>query len=97
MLDNYMQLIRAVNVAGSLRISEDEIKEYETSLLDYLRGMKELYKEASIKPNHHIAMHLPDFLRRFGPVHAWRAYAFERFNYLLQNLNTNKQTGRFSR
>lgn len=96
MLDNYMQLVRAVNVAGSLRISEEEIEDYETSLLNYLRGMKSLYQEASITPNHHIAVHLPSFLRRFGPVHAWRAYAFERFNYLLQKTNTNKKTGAYS-
>ena len=95
MLDNYMQLVRAVNIAGSLRISEEDIKEYESSILSYLRGLKDMYKEATIKPNHHIAIHLPEFLRRFGPVHAWRAFAFERFNYLLQNTNTNKKTGRF--
>ena len=94
MLDNYMQLVRAVSVAGSLRISEEDIKEYESSLLSYLRGLKDLYKEATIKPNHHIAVHLPVFLRRFGPVPAWRAFAFERFNYLLQNTNTNKKPGR---
>ena len=93
MLDNYMQLILAVNIAGSLRISEDDIKEYETVILDYLQGMKTLYKEAPLKPNHHFSLHIPVFLRRFGPVHAWRAYGPERYNYLLQNMNTNKQTG----
>ena len=95
MLDNFMHLIRAVNIAGSLRISEPDIREYERSLLAYLRGIKELYEHARIKPNHHMAIHLADFLRKYGPVHSWRAYAFERFNYLLQSLNTNKQFGRF--
>ena len=95
MLDNYMQLVQAVNIAGSLRISEEDIKEYESSLLSYLRGLKDMYKEATIKPNHHIAYHLSEFLRRFGPVHAWRSFAFERFNYLLQNTSTNKKTGKF--
>lgn len=93
MLDNYMDLIRAVNIAGSLRISEPDIKAYDDALLRYLNGMKDLYKHATVKPNHHIAIHLSEFLREFGPVHSWRAYAFERFNYLLQSLNTNKQSG----
>lgn len=93
MLDNYMQLVRAVDIAGSLRISEDDIKLYEECILSYLRGLKDLYKEIDIKPNHHIAIHLGIFLRRFGPVHSWRAYAFERFNYILQSMNTNKQPG----
>ena len=94
MLDNFMQLIRAVDIAGSLRISEDEIVEYETTMLDYLIGMRDLYKEASMKPNHHIALHLGEFLRGFGPVPAWQAFGFERFNYLLQNTNTNKKSGK---
>ena len=93
MLDNYMQLIRAVNIAGSLRISERDIQDYEDAIMKYLRGIKDLYKHAGIKPNHHIAIHLADFLREFVPVHSWRAYAFERFNYLLQSMNTNKQFG----
>ena len=93
MLDNFMQLVRAVDIAGSLRISEEEIKIYKECILEYLRGLKELYKESSFKPNHHFAIHLASFLHKFGPVHSWRAYAFERFNYLLQSMNTNKQAG----
>lgn len=93
MLDNFMQLVRAVDIAGSLRISEEDIKTYEECILNYLRGLKELYKEVTIKPNHHFAVHLAIFLRKFGPVHSWRAYVFERFNYLLQNTNTNKRPG----
>lgn len=93
MLDNYMQLVRAIDIAGSLRISEEDIKIYEDCILRYLCDLKSLYKEATIKPNHHFAVHLAAFLRKYGPVHSWRAYVFERFNYLLQSTNTNKRPG----
>lgn len=92
-LDNFMNLVSAVQIGGMLLTSEANIQLYEDYILRYLRGMKELYLEAAVKPNHHLAVHLADFLRRFGPVHAWRAFAFERFNNMLQNLDTNRHIG----
>lgn len=41
-LDNYMNLIRAINIAGSLRILEDDIKDYEEEVSNYLHEMKNL-------------------------------------------------------
>ncbi|KAJ3552961.1 hypothetical protein NM688_g3879 [Phlebia brevispora] len=93
MLRNYMDLVSAVNIAGMMVMTEEHIKLYETTILRYLHDLKNLYHEAAIKPNHHLAVHLALFLRRFGPVHSWRAYAFERFNYLLQQVNTNNRMG----
>ena len=63
MLTNFMDLVTAVNIAGSLVTSEANIRQYEESILRYLRNLKHLYPEASIKPNHHIAIHLVAFLR----------------------------------
>ncbi|PSR72259.1 hypothetical protein PHLCEN_2v11851 [Hermanssonia centrifuga] len=93
MLDNFMDLVAAVEIGGMMQVSEEHIQLYEAKILSYLRGMKSIYLEATVKPNHHLAYHLAMFLRRFGPVHSWRAYAFERFNYMLQNLNTNMHIG----
>jgi hypothetical protein len=95
MLDNFMDLVTAVEVGGMLVVDEEHIRKYEETILRYLQNMKSLYLEASIKPNHHLAIHLAVFLRLFGPVHAWRAFAFERFNYMLQRLNKNMHIGAF--
>lgn len=94
MLDNYMDLIAAIQIGGMLQTSEEYIQLYEEYIMRYLRTMKVLYLEASIKPNHHLAVHLIMFLRQFGPVHSWRAYAFERFNHMLQNIDTNRRIGK---
>ncbi len=93
MLDNYMDLVGVVEIGGMMRCSEAHIKRYEQLVLRYLGALKKLYKEGSITPNHHIAYHIGEFMRKFGPVHSWRAFAFERFNYLLQNLSTNMHFG----
>lgn len=94
MLNNFMQLVTAVEAGSMLTTNPFLIEFYNTTMLDYLSEMKSLYPEAKIKPNHHYALHLGDFLEAFGPVHSWRTFAFERYNYLMQQVNTNKQFGK---
>ncbi len=94
MLENFMDLITAVVIAGLLETSSLFIDLYKKYMSRYLTRMKELYKEATVKPNHHFALHLPDFMELFAPVHSWRSFAFERFNYMLQMLNTNLTFGK---
>ncbi|KAI9061491.1 hypothetical protein FKP32DRAFT_1575884 [Trametes sanguinea] len=93
MLNNFMDLVTAVVFAGMWHLSPEHIDIFEAHMLRYLTQLKELYKEASIVPNHHYSLHLPDYMRFFGPVHGWRAFVFERFNYMLQRLNTNLTFG----
>jgi len=93
MLHNFMYLVTAVRIAGSRVINDEYINMYEVCITKYLEGLKELYPDASIKPNHHLALHLGDFMRKFGPVHAYRTFAFERLNYLMQQMPTNKKHG----
>lgn len=93
MLHNFMYLVTAIRIAGSRVINDEYIGMYETCITTYLEGLKALYPDASIKPNHHLALHLGDFMRKFGPVHAYRTFAFERLNYLMQQMPTNKKHG----
>ena len=93
MLSNFMDLVTAVVFAGLWRISPAHITVFEEHMLRYLHTFKKLFKEASIVPNHHLSLHLPAFMRLFGPVHAWRSFAFERYNYMLQSINSNLTFG----
>ncbi|KAH9849302.1 hypothetical protein BC628DRAFT_1300549, partial [Trametes gibbosa] len=93
MLKNFMDLAAAVVLAGIWRISSSHIDLFEQYLHRYIAELKILYKEAKIVPNHHLALHLPDFMRLFGPVQSWRSFVFERFNYILQNINSNLTFG----
>ncbi|KAI0039183.1 hypothetical protein FA95DRAFT_1504529, partial [Auriscalpium vulgare] len=92
-LDNFIDLVAAVQVAGLRFLTMDNIEFYELIMTRYLKTMKALYRHAKVKAIHHLALHLSDFLRLFGPVHAWRAFAFERYNYILQQENTNGKFG----
>lgn len=95
MLQNFLKLVEAVETFGLLEIDEQKIATAERLMQEYLEGVKELYKGAKIQPNHHISLHIGVFLRLFGPVHSWRSFVFERFNFYLQSLNTNMTFGAF--
>ncbi|KAI0691929.1 hypothetical protein C8T65DRAFT_711462 [Cerioporus squamosus] len=83
----------AVGILGYLESDKPSLARADELLQKYLAGVKELYKGAKIIPNHHIALHLTMFIALFGPVHSWRAFAFERLNFLLQTLNVNGNFG----
>lgn len=95
MLANFMDLVTAVRIA-SMRITNDEyIALYDQHIFSYIGGLLELYKDADIKPNHHLSLHLGHFLQTFGPVHVYRTFAFERINYMMQRMRTNAKPGIF--
>ena len=93
MLQNFLDLVEAVEILGLLEIDETRIGEADVLIKKYIDEVKELYKGAKIQPNHHLFLHLGIFLLLFGPVHSWRSFAFERFNYMLQSINTNMNFG----
>ncbi|XP_006460515.1 hypothetical protein AGABI2DRAFT_57528, partial [Agaricus bisporus var. bisporus H97] len=88
-LENFLYLVSAVKVASQRTISKEDIILYEKHMHRYLTTLWDLYPGIELAPYQHIALHFGDFLRRFGPTHGWRCFAFERYNYLLQQTLTN--------
>ncbi|KAJ2921440.1 hypothetical protein H1R20_g15653, partial [Candolleomyces eurysporus] len=91
MLVNFLDLVKAVEIGSMLVTSKDHIDEYETLMTRYLVTMKSLYKEARVVPNHHLALHTPDFLKYWGPSPETRGFGWERYNHTLQQINTNRR------
>ena len=96
MLENFMYLVNATKLAHMRVQTASRIEEYQRSMSLYLEGMCQLYPGQSLKPSHHLSLHYPRFLRLYGPVHSWRCFPFERYNYLLQQINTNGKFGEWS-
>jgi len=92
-LVNFMHLITAIHIASLWSISPELIKEYEFHFHAYLEGLLCLYPEAKMQPAHHLSLHFSQLLHAFGPIHSWRAWVFECYNYLLQNTSTNNKFG----
>ncbi|KAI6154434.1 hypothetical protein EDD17DRAFT_1764866 [Pisolithus thermaeus] len=89
MLNNYMHLVTAVYIASLRSTSEELAGHYMYHFKSYLSGILELYKEAKVQPVHHACLHFERLLVGLGPVHSWRTWAFEHFNYMLQRTKTN--------
>lgn len=88
-----MDLVTAVKLATMRSVTSSSISLFESTMLRYLAGIKFLYKHHAFSPNQHLSLHLGALLRRFGPVHAWRSYPFERWNLVLQSIQTNMRPG----
>lgn len=89
MLNNYMHLVTAIYIANLCSTSRELASNYTDHFKRYLLGVLDLYKEAKLQSVHHACLHLEQLLVGLGPVHSWRAWAFERFNYKLQRTKTN--------
>ena len=90
-----MLLLSAVAIACSRVTSKKHAKLYLNNMHSYLSGLKELFPEYSFHPNHHMALHLHDYLLLYGPVHSWWTFPFERLIGILQRISTNYKIGRF--
>lgn len=92
-LDFTMTLLSAINIATSRVTSVANSEEYENLMFKYRKQLRELFPNYSAKPNHHIAMHLGEYLRMYGPVYGWWTFPFERLIGTLQRISTNYKPG----
>ena len=92
LLDNFVSLICAVDLATRRSMDPDRVERFDRYMFRYLQTLRYLFGHQLV-PNHHLSLHLRECLLLFGPVHGWWAFPFERYNGLLQNLNTNNKSG----
>jgi hypothetical protein len=69
---------------------------YRTYIATFIRDLQDIHPEATHRTNQHMAMHIYDFLRLFGPVHSWWCFPFECLIGQLQQLTTNHKFGMHS-
>ena len=94
-LQNFVDLVVAVDLATRRSMSPARARAYDARMYSYLTGIRELFDQELV-PNHHLALHLAQCLALFGPVHGWWAYPFERYNGMLQRLNTNNKPRKYT-
>jgi hypothetical protein len=93
MLENFMDLARAVQFANLCSISQKEIEQYEYYIFRYMTSFKSLYKLAKVKPIHHAALHYGNILQGFGPAHTHSATFYERHIHSMQSKSHNMKLG----
>jgi hypothetical protein len=90
-----MSLLSAVSIASSRVMSIAAADLYTQHMQSYLGGLKSLFPTYSFRPNHHMALHLREYLVFYGPVHAWWTFPFERMIGMLQRITTNYKPGEY--
>ena len=94
MLVNFMDLVIAIKLAYFRCTTTQIIADFRFHMQRYLDDMLKLYPGAKVYPVQHFALHFADFMETLGPSHAYRCYAFERGNWLLQRIPTNSRLGK---
>ncbi|KIJ28486.1 hypothetical protein M422DRAFT_189686 [Sphaerobolus stellatus SS14] len=93
---NTMMLVSAVLLAVAKQISKSHAKAYTYYMSQYLKGLKVLFPSLRMRDNHHVALHIEEFLIQLGPVHSWWMFPFERLIGRLQKISTNWIIGEFT-
>jgi len=95
LFSNLCDLIEATKIATGRSITVARAEEFRYRMLKYLGGLDSLFPGQRLIPYHHISIHLSELLCRFGPTTTWRCWVFERYNHMLQNIETNGRFGLF--
>jgi hypothetical protein len=93
MADSTVELSTALDWGTSNRTSKEHSGKFTSHIREYLTSTTELFPKKRLKPNHYAALRLGEFLQRFGPVHGWWMFPFERLIGVLQQINTNNKRG----
>jgi hypothetical protein len=95
-LDHTMHLTSAITLACYRHITEKQIESYKEHMVTYLETLQDFYPHARRLCNQHMSLHLPMFMRSFGPVYSWWAFVYERLIGRLQCLPSNNKFGEFA-
>jgi len=93
MLRNFMDLVNAVQIAHLRDTSQHQIDTYNQLIFRYVAGLKNLFPDVKLRPNHHVSLHIGDMLNLFGPTNSHNASFYERYIKFLHRININQKIG----
>jgi len=88
-LGNSMQLFSTACLVGLNNMSQRCIEAYQVCIIAYLANIQTLYSHVTLRLNVHMAVHVNNFLKQFGPAHSWWCFSFERLIGILQRQPSN--------
>jgi len=92
-LDHTMLLVSAISLACMRTMTHMRATAYLNCMTQYMKDLVIIHPNINYRPNHHMSLHLPHFLRLFGPVRSWWCFPFERLIGQIQRLLSNHKFG----
>lgn len=90
-----MLLAMAIRWGMSHVTSTHHTQQYRKYMKAYLECIRDVFPGHSFRPNHHACLHIDEFLLRYGPMHGWWMFPFERIIGGLQKTITNHKIGEY--
>jgi len=92
-LDHTMALVSAVSLACARTMTSNRMLAYQNYITHWVGQLPLIHSNSRKRTNFHMAIHVYDFLRLFGPVRSWWSFPFERLVGQLQRLPHNHKFG----
>ena len=83
--EHHILLVQGISILNSYSITEEKIIEAGRVLKEYVRRFEILYGKKHLSCNLHLLLHLPDNVRKFGPLWTTSCFAFENLNGVLKS------------
>jgi hypothetical protein len=96
-LNHTMELVCMVYLTCTRTTTVERAHMYHSHIVHYVGNLKKIYPNFTLRPNHHTAFHIYDYLLLFGLAHSWWCFPFECLIGIFQCLPVNHKTGEFLR
>lgn len=88
----WTKFVDACVLLCSQTLTSGQISQAHNLIVQYCQAFQELYGKSACTINMHLACHMADCIRDFGPVHAFWCFSFERMNGQLGAIPTNNHS-----
>ena len=88
----WRQFVLACSFICSPVISEARALLAHTYILNFCKGLEQLYGKHRVTPNMHLHTHLVDYILDYGPVYSFWLFSFERYNGIKGDYGTNQRS-----
>ncbi|MBW0469582.1 hypothetical protein O181_009297 [Austropuccinia psidii MF-1] len=96
LLVNTTALIKCTEIVGAKSITQEEAALFAQEYGVYQTTSSQLFKNIKITPNHHYSMHIPEQLRRWGPLMGVSEFGGEKLIGTLVKFRNNSINGKLS-
>ncbi|KZO98187.1 hypothetical protein CALVIDRAFT_479145, partial [Calocera viscosa TUFC12733] len=90
---NYLKFATVLKIYMRREITERDLERASRLYLDFFEEFVKIYGASNVTPTFHWITHMAAQIRRYGPVHGFWTFVFERLNKFLKAFNTSGHKG----